>query len=49
MLSDDLGGMMGLGWEAQEERDICIHIVDLLRCTAETNATMENNCSPAKI
>ena len=39
---------MEVGWEAQEERDICIHIVDLPHCTAETYATIESNCSPTK-
>ena len=48
MLSDDLGGTMGVGWDAQEERDIYIHIVDLPHCTAETYATIESNCSPTK-
>ena len=32
---------MGVGGrEAQEEGDICIHMADLLCCTAETNMTL---------
>ena len=42
MLCDDLdvwdGG--GSGREVPEGGDICIHIDDSLRCTAETNSTL---------
>ena len=31
--------MSGVGRGAQEGGDICIHIADSLRCTAETNTT----------
>ena len=33
---------------AQDGGDTCIHIVDLLHCTAETNTTLESNYSPIK-
>ena len=39
---------MGEGREAHGERGICIRIADSLRCTAETNTTIEINCSPTK-
>ena len=40
MLCDDLKEWDGVGGrEAQERRDICIHIVDSL-CTAETNTKL---------
>ena len=35
-----MGGMGGGGREVQEGRDICIHIADSLRCTAETSTTL---------
>ena len=38
MLCDDLDGWGGR--VAQEGGDICIHIADSLRCTAETNTTL---------
>ena len=31
---------MGLGWEVEEGRDICICITDSLLHTAETNTTL---------
>ena len=42
VLSDDLEGWgEARGWkQAQEGGDICIHIADSLRCTAETNTTL---------
>ena len=42
MICDDLDGWDGgrAGREAQEGGDICIHIADSLRCTAETNTTL---------
>jgi len=39
VLYDDLEGWDGRGVEIQEGGDICIHIVDSLHCTAETNKT----------
>ena len=39
MLCDDLDEWDGREVEIQEGGDICIHIVDSLRCTAETNKT----------
>ena len=38
MLGDDLEEWEG-GREVQEGEDICTHIADSLRCTAETNMT----------
>ena len=36
-----MGGLVGVGGtEVQEGGDICIHITDSLRCTAETNTTL---------
>ena len=41
MLCNDLEGWGGEGGrETQERGDIGIHIVDSLRCTAETNTTL---------
>ena len=42
LLRDDLDGWDGAGdgREVQEEGDICIHIADSLRCTAEANTTL---------
>ena len=42
VLCDDLDGWDGGGGgrEVQEGGDICIHIVDSLLCTAETNKTL---------
>ena len=41
MLCDDLEGRDGgVGKEAQERGDICIHIADSLCCTTETNTTL---------
>ena len=41
VLCDDLDGWDGGGRrEVQEGEDICIHIADSLRCTAETNTTL---------
>ena len=42
MLCDDLDGWDGAGGrrEAQEGGNICIHIADSLRCTAETNTAL---------
>ena len=43
MLCDDLDGWdgeVGGGREVQEGGDICIHIADSVRCTAETNTTL---------
>ena len=37
------------GREAQEGGDICIHMVDSLLCTAETNTTLYSNYAPVKI
>ena len=34
--------------EAQDGGDTCIHIADLLHCTAETNPTVESNYTPIK-
>ena len=51
MLCDDLDGWDGGGGggrEVQEGGDICIHIADSLRCTAETNITLQSNYSPCK-
>ena len=39
MLCDDLDGWDG-GGEVHEGGDICIHIADSLRCTAETDTTL---------
>ena len=39
VLCDDLEGWKA-GREAPEGGDICIHIVDSLCCTAETNTTL---------
>ena len=40
---------MGIsGREGSEGGDICIHIADSLRCTAETNTALENNYTPIK-
>ena len=36
------------GREAQEGRDICIHIVDSLCCTGETNTTSNIFYTPMK-
>ena len=48
MLCDDLEGWDGkVGKEAQEGRDICIHISDSLCCTAETNT--KSNYNPIKM
>ena len=38
MLCDDLDGR-DVG-EAQEGRDICIHVADSLHCTTETNTIL---------
>ena len=47
MLYDDLEWMgAGGGRQAQEGRDICIHIADSFHCTAETNTTLKSNYSP---
>ena len=38
---------MGWGWaerEALEGGDMCMHMTDLLHCTAETNITLQSNC-----
>ena len=45
VLSDDLEGWgEARGWkQPQEGGDICIHTADSLRCTAETNTTLESN------
>ena len=46
MLRDDLEGWDAGGWggkEAQQGGDICTHIDDSLRCTAETNTTLQSN------
>ena len=43
VLCDDLDGWDGgggRGREVQEGGDICIHIADSLRCTAETNTKL---------
>ena len=43
MLCDDLEGWEGgggIGREAPEGGDICIHTADSLCCTAETNTTL---------
>ena len=32
------------GREAQEGRDICVHMADSLRCTAETNKVVKQLC-----
>ena len=41
-------GMGISGREGYEGGDICIHIADSLRCTAETNTALENNYTPIK-
>ena len=48
ILCGDLDGWEGGGKEVQEGRDICIHIADSLCCTAETNTTLQINCTPIK-
>ena len=49
VLCDDLDGQDGGDWgEVQEGGDICIHIADSLHCTAETNTTLQSNCTPIK-
>ena len=49
MLCDDLEGWDGgCGRETQEGGDKCILIADSCYCTAETNTTLKNNCSPIK-
>ena len=42
MLSNDLRGGMGGGWEgaSRERGNICIHVADSLCCTAETHTTL---------
>ena len=40
MLCNDLDGWDGVGKEVQEGGDICIHIADSLRCTAESKTTL---------
>ena len=44
MLCGDLDGWdwggAGVGKEAQDGGDICIHIADSLHCTTETNTTL---------
>ena len=41
MLCGDLNGWDGGGGrEVQEGGDICIHIIDSLRCTAETDTAL---------
>ena len=42
---------MGWGWaerEALEGGDMCMHMTDLLHCTAETNITLQSNCISMK-
>ena len=42
MLCGDLDGWDGgeCGREVQEGGDVCMHIADSLRCSAETNTTL---------
>lgn len=50
MLCRDLEGWDGGegGREAQEGRDVCIHIADSFNCTAESNTTLQSNYMPIK-
>ena len=49
MLCDDLEGWGGVGWgvrgEAKEGGDICTHVADSHRRTAETNTTLAWRCT----
>ena len=48
MLCDDpCGWDKKVGREVREGGDVCIHIVDLLHCAAETN-TSQSNYTPIK-
>ena len=47
VLCDHLGGW-DVGGGVWEGRDIGIHIADSLRCTAETNTTLQSNYTPIK-
>ena len=50
VLCRDLEGRDGGegGREAQEGRDVCIHIVDSFNCTAESNTTLQSHYMPIK-
>ena len=48
ILCGDLDGWEGGGKEVQEEGNICTYTADSLCCMAETNTTLQINCTPIK-
>ena len=48
VLCDDLEQGMEVEEAGSRGRGICIHIADLLNCTAETNTTLQSNYTPIK-
>ena len=44
LLCDDLNRWDGVGGrEAQEEGDVCMHMIDPPHCTAESNTALQSN------